>query len=74
MASRKRKYTETATSEEHKKAQVCVVHFQGSAGGSFVYFSDCKGSENRLEKLQDICKRRLMEPADSPYRMEDSCN
>ena len=74
MASRKRKDTETTTSEEHKKAPVCVVHFQGSAGKSFVYFSGCQRPENRLEKLQDICKWRRMKPADSPNRMEDSCN
>ena len=41
MASRKTKHTKTTTSEEHihtKKALVCVVHSQGSAGRSFVYF------------------------------------
>ena len=52
----------------------CVVHFQGSAGKSFVYFSGCQRPENRLEKLQDICKWRPMKPADSPNRMEDSFN
>ena len=74
MSSRKRKHTETTTSEAQKKALVCVVRFQDTAGESFEYFSDCQGSENRLEKLQDICKRRRMEPADSPSRMEDSWN
>ena len=72
MASRKRKYTETATSEEHKKAQVCVVHSQGSAGRSFVYFSGCQRPEDRLEKLQNICKWGPIKPADSPNRKEDS--
>ena len=71
MASRK---TETTISEEQKKALMCVVHFQGSACKSFVYFSGCQRPENRLEKLQDICKWRRMKPADSPNRMEDSCN
>ena len=73
MAMPERKHTET-TSEDQKKALVCVVHFHGSAGESFVYFSDCQGPENKLEKLQDICKQGHMEPADSPYHMEDSCN
>ena len=68
------KYTKTTTSEEQKKALVCVVHSQGSAGRSFVYFSGCQRPKNRLEKLQDICKRRSMKPADSPNRMEDSFN
>ena len=71
MASRK---TETTISEEQKKALMCVVHFQGSAGRSFVYFSGCKRPENRLEKLQDIYKWRPTKLADSPNRMEDSFN
>ena len=74
MASRKTKHTKTTTSEELKKALVCVVHSQGSAGRSFVYFSGCQRPENRLEKLQDICKWRPIKPADSPNRMEDSFN
>ena len=53
---------------------MCVVHFQGSASKSFVYFSGCQRPENRLEKLQDICKWRPMKLADSPNRMEDSFN
>ena len=48
MASRK---TETTISEEQKKALMRVVHFQGSASKSFVYFSGCQRPENRLEKL-----------------------
>ena len=74
MASRKTKHTETTTSEEQKKALVCVVHSQGSAGKSFVYFSGCQRPENRLEKLQDTCKWRPIKPTDSPNRMEDSFN
>ena len=38
MASRRRTHTETTTSEEQRKVLVCVVHFRGSAGGSFVNF------------------------------------
>ena len=53
---------------------MCVVHFQGSAGKSFVYFSGCQRPENRPEKLQDIYKWRPVKPADSLNRMEDSFN
>ena len=74
MASRKTKHTKTTTSEEQRETLVCVVHSQGSAGRSFVYFSGCQRPENRLEKLQDICKWRPIKPADSPNRMEDSFN
>ena len=73
MESRKTKHTKTTTSEEQKKALVCVVHSQGSAR-SFVYLSGCQIPENRLEKLQDVCKWRPIKPADSPNRMEDSFN
>ena len=72
MASRKTKHTETTISEEQEKALMYVVHFQGSASKSFVYFSGFHGPKNRLKKLQDICKWRPMKPADSPNRMEDS--
>ena len=74
MASLKTMHTETTTSEEQKKALMCVVLFQGSASKSFIYFSGCQRPENRLKKLQDICKGRPLKPADSPNRMEDSCN
>ena len=47
---------------------------QGSAGRSFVYFSGCQRPENRLEKLQDTCKWRLIKPGHSTNRMEDSFN
>ena len=53
---------------------MCVVQSQGSAGTSFVYFSGCQRPENRLQKLQDICKWRRMKPADLQNRMEDSFN
>ena len=72
MASRKTKHKETTISEEQKKAPTCVVHFQGSASKSFVYFSGWQRPENRLKKLQDLCKWRPMKPAESPNRMEDS--
>ena len=49
MASRKTKHTKTTTSEEQKKA---LIHSQGSAGRSFVYFSGCQRPENRLEKIK----------------------
>ena len=74
MASRKTKHTKTTTSEEQKRALVCVVYSQGSPGRSFVYFCGCQRPANGLEKLQDICKWRPVKPADSPNRMEDSFN
>ena len=71
MAWRKTKHTETTISEEQKKALMCVVHFQGSAGKSFVYFSCCQGPENRLKKASRYLQMETYETADSPNRMED---
>ena len=55
---------------------MCVVHFPDSTCESLQYLSDCKGPENRLQKLQDIARKRLLEPADSykNKRMEDGYN
>ena len=76
MASRKRKCVESGlyhSLKVTKDNEVCVVHFSDSNCASFQYFKDCKGGENRLEKLLDISKQRLSQPAESPCRMEESC-
>ena len=77
MASRKWKYHHGSDSVHEQKRgradELCIIHFEHSTCESFQGMSDCKGSENRLEKLQDIARKRLAEPEDSPYRMEHSC-
>ena len=72
MVSRKTAYEDYYFRRTEESPGVCVVHSQDSAGKTFVYFSGCQRPENRLEKLQDICKWRPIKPADSPNRMEDS--
>ena len=52
MASRKRKPTDTSTSEEQKKALVYVVHFQASAGESFVCLLIAKDPRIHRNSLQ----------------------
>ena len=75
MASRKKKHTETTTSEEQRKALVCVWFTPKVQLVNHLYtFTGCQRPENRLKKLQDICKWRRMKPADSQNRMEDSFN
>ena len=76
MTSRKRKCEESGPAHRlkvTKEDEVCVVHFSNSNCASFTYFKDCKGGENRLEKLLDIGRQRLSQPEDSLYRMEESC-
>ena len=55
MASRKGKHTEATTSEEQKKAQVCVVHFKAQlVDHLYTYFANYKGPENKTEKIPNI--------------------
>ena len=69
MASRRRKHTETTT-EGHKKPW-CVWFTSKVQPLNHLY---TQGHKNSLEKLHGICKWRHKAPAESPYRMEASCN
>ena len=42
--------------------------------GDIKLFSSTEDGENTLTKLQDIKRRRLAEPLNSPYRMTDICD
>ena len=59
-----------------KQAAVrCILHVSGIQHGDFTPLSNVKGSAaEKLSYLHDIRHRRLMEPRDSPNRMEDICN
>ena len=59
-----------------KKAAVhCILHVSGIQHGDFTPLNNVKGSATeKLSYLHDIRHRRLMEPRDSPHRMEDICN
>ena len=78
MASWKQKYhhgSHTVYEQKRESAdELCSIHLEHSTCQSFKRISDCKGPENRLEKLQDIARTRLAEPEDSPYFMEHSCS
>ncbi len=53
----------------------CSLHVSGIQHLDFTRLSDVKGSAtNKLAQLHSIRDRRLIEPHDSPYRMEDVCN
>lgn len=52
----------------------CILHASGVQHNEFTSFNNVKGSAGeKLAYLLDIRKRRLNEPHDSPYRMEDIC-
>ena len=59
MASRKTKHIETTISDEEKKALVCVVYGQASAGKSFVYFSGCQRPENSWKSFRISANENL---------------
>lgn len=53
----------------------CILHVSGIQHGDFTALSNVKGSATeKLSQLHNIRHRRLMEPRDSPNRMEDVCN
>ncbi|KAK3700755.1 hypothetical protein QZH41_010937 [Actinostola sp. cb2023] len=53
----------------------CILHVSGIQHGDFIPLSNVKGSAtDKLVQLHNIRDRRLIEPQDSPNRMEDVCN
>lgn len=62
MASKKRKRDVSVDTE------LCVIHFEGSSSEHFTPLT-----EERLLKLKEIQQKRLDQPLDSPYRMQDAC-
>ena len=53
----------------------CILHVSGIQHLDFTPLSKVKGSATeKLAQLHSISDRRLREPHDSSYRMEDVCN
>ena len=53
----------------------CILHVSGIQHLNFTPLSKVKGSATeKLAQLHSIRDRRLREPHDSSYRMEDVCN
>ena len=72
----KRKANNTNGQEpfQKKPALRCILHTSGINHGDFTSLSNVKGSATeKLYQLHNIRDRRLMEPQDSPNRMEDVC-
>jgi len=74
--SNKRKGDSGGGLEEMQKRPpvTCILHVIGIQHGDFTPLSKVKGSAtDKLTHLHSIRDRRLLEPYDSPHRMEDVC-
>ena len=61
--------------ELQRRSLLCMLHVSGIQHGDFTPLSNIKGSANdKLTQLHCIRDRRLLEPLDSPSRMEDVCS
>ncbi len=65
-----------STGKQKCVRRTCVIHFpQVAENDNFVPFSSINSEPStKLSYLLDISKRRLSQPADSPYRMTIQCN
>ena len=55
--------------------ETCIIHFPDvNASNTIVSLSNIENPSERLEKLDDICRRRLLEPQGSVQRMTDICS
>lgn len=66
----------TSECRSKRKSEVftCILHTKDIQHGDFTLLSNVKGSaEEKLEQLHNIRERRLLEPRDSPNRMEAVC-
>ena len=55
--------------------ETCIIHFPNvNASNTIVSLSNIENPSERLEKLNDICRRRLLEPQGSVQRMTDICS
>ena len=56
-------------------AENCILHMPGIEHGTFTFLSNVKGSPaEKLVYLHGIRNKRLQEPYNSPYRMQDVCD
>ena len=55
--------------------ETCIIHFPDvNASNTIVSLSNIENPSERLEKLNDICRRRLLESQGSGQRMTDICS
>ena len=66
--TKRRKCDQEREDDPAGQAGVCVIHFTDSTSENFTYLT-----QDRLGKLQEICRKRLSEKVTSRYRMPDVC-
>ena len=55
--------------------ETCIIHFPDvKVSDPIILLSSTDNPDERLQKLNDICRRRLLEPIDSANRMTDICS
>ena len=55
--------------------ETCIIHFPDvNASNTIVSLSNIENPSERLEKLNYICRRRLLEPQGSVQRITDICS
>ena len=55
--------------------ETCIIHFPDvNVSDPIILLSSTENPDERLQKLNDICRRRLSEPIDSANRMTDICS
>ena len=53
----------------------CIIHFPDvKKSDTIILLSNIENPSERLQKLNDICRRRLLEPLASVNRMTDVCS
>ena len=75
--SKKHKADDSSVSDEiQKRAPAkCILHATDIQHGDFTPLTNVKGSAtDKLAQLHNIREKWLLEPQDSPYRMEEVCN
>uniref|UniRef100_UPI00358EEDC6 uncharacterized protein n=1 Tax=Myxine glutinosa TaxID=7769 RepID=UPI00358EEDC6 len=70
MASTSHKKRKHCTSDTEP---ICIIHVPGLKYGPIQLMTNVKDPELKMEKLKEIKRRRMAEPQDSPYRLEESC-
>ena len=66
--TKRRKCDQEREDDPAGQAGICVIHFTDSTSENFTYLT-----QDRLGKLQEICRKRLSEKVTSRYRMPDVC-
>ena len=73
--SLKRKSNSIGGEVQSKRIECCILHVNDIEHGNFTPLSNVRGTiTQKLLQLHEIRKKRLSQPQDSPFRIEEVCN